>query len=265
MDIDLFLFDLDGTLAGHNGIPTKTQEVLTALMSKGKKCSVVTGNTILQFHTKFEGVFRPNVPLVLECGGRVTTVEGKDLVRYEFKENNMEAVERYLIKYPQQVVFAGFYPLEGSKFVFYSPQINPHIADKYQSIIGLYTDNLDEFVTIMKKEGLVRMALKVNEGELELLKDKEFDGTITSNVGMYELTDQNVSKKTGIEFLANYLQIPLEKVAIFGNGHNDISMFNTAVGMKVKVGDECDKLLALSTYQVESPEVLGDFLEQNFL
>lgn len=64
----------------------------------------------------------------------------------------------------------------------------------------------------------------------------------------YEVTQKDCSKATGIRFLLDYLDLPLENSYAFGDSANDLPMLKYA-GNSIAMGNAMDEILPFCTYQ----------------
>lgn len=72
--------------------------------------------------------------------------------------------------------------------------------------------------------------------------------TVTASSSRYiEFNKKGVNKGTGLKWLANYLNIPIEETIAIGDNYNDIGMFDVA-GLSVCVASSHDDIKALCDY-----------------
>lgn len=256
MNIQACIFDLDGTLSVEKGvIPWTLQETIRRMQRQGMLCTVDTGNAFVQYIRKFGGQFTPNAPLILENGSRICDVWESYVVSPSLEPEIIEAIP-WIMEH-NQVNLIGFYPGLYDNYVFYSeagyiPEALYHTTcARYVSYEDLLR-HIDEFHPS-------RIVLAIENDSLQL--PEGFIGSVFSNLGVHEITPQGVDKQWGVRKWSEVMNIPLENIAVFGNGHNDIPLLASPVAMKVYIGNDCEPLEELATHRVESAYELEDLLK----
>lgn len=259
----LFLFDLDGTLTiEHRIIPSKTQETLQKMMEAGYLVSAATGNTFAQFKQKFGQQWTPNAPMILECGSRITTVEGNDITQKPFTPEVIDQLREFLRH--KQVHFSCFYPLAGGTYDVYSHD-EDYVRGRYGAVMGYITPHVDEFFDLMREKGATRFVIK-KDSHHDFDFPQDFPALVARNEGVFEITMPGVHKGVMVEELAKHLNISMDEIVIAGNGYNDIDFFKYAdVPTKIKVGDECPELSEWATVEVPNAIELAYWLEKQYL
>jgi Cof subfamily protein (haloacid dehalogenase superfamily) len=82
----------------------------------------------------------------------------------------------------------------------------------------------------------------------------------------YTVNHIDASKGKALKFLSEYFNIPLSDIMVFGDGSNDISMFQIA-GTSVAMGNSIAELKAIATYTTDTVQNNGVslFLEKYFI
>lgn len=88
-----------------------------------------------------------------------------------------------------------------------------------------------------------------------LLKNFKFEITKSEEHNI-EVTPESINKGTGIEKICHHLNIPLSSVAVFGDGENDLSMFQKA-GITIAMGNATDTLKRFSDFITKSNDEEG--------
>lgn len=73
---------------------------------------------------------------------------------------------------------------------------------------------------------------------------------------IYEVTRKDTSKATGIQFLLDYFNLPLENSYAFGDSNNDLPMLKYA-GNSIAMGNAMKEILPFCTYQTTDIEDNG--------
>lgn len=212
--IKLIVFDLDNTLAPvGKGILPETIERLKAIEKSGIQIAICSGKPT--FYTC--GLMRQvelDDPILIGENGAVIQF-GVDLPprRYEVQTYSKEAKEtiRFLRgKIEEQLPHVWFQPNEVGLTPFLTKQ--------------------EEFDTINKI--------------LEDYKEQVNDVIVYEQFDCFDITPNGITKKSGIEKLANMLSVSPEEMIAVGDGINDYPMFEfagKALGVKVKDTDKVDK------------------------
>lgn len=259
----LFLFDLDGTLTiEHRIIPGKTQETLQKMMEAGYLVSTATGNTFAQFKQKFGQQWTPNAPMILECGSRITTTEGNDLLQKPFTTEVITGLKDFLKH--KHIHFACYFPLTGGTYDVYSHD-EEYVRGRYGAVMGQITSHIDEFFHLMQEKGATRFVIKKHSHH-DFDFPEDFPALVARNEGVFEITMPGVHKGSMVAELAKHLDIAMSEIVIAGNGYNDIDFFKYAeVPIKIKVGDECPELSEWATEEVPNAIELAYWLEKEYL
>ena len=260
MNIQACIFDLDGTLSVEKRIiPWPVQETIRNMQRHGILCTVDTGNAFIQYIRKFGGQFTPNAPLILENGSRICDMWESYLVSPALEPEIIDAIP-WIIEH-NEVNLIGFYPGLYDNYLFYS-EVGYIPEALYHTTFARYVTYAD-LLRHMHDFSPSRLVLSITNDYLQL--PEGFVGSVFSNLGVYEITPQGVDKQWGVKKWSELMNIPLENIAVFGNGHNDIPLLSSPVGMKVYVGNECEPLADLATHRVDSAYDLEDFLAQEIL
>lgn len=263
--IKLIAFDIDGTLIeyGQHSVKENVLQMLKTLKSKGYKIAVVTGRNYITIGDKLE-LFDQADYFIGSNGIFVYDTKNKQEIYNDYI--NLEHVKEIMPKL-LDVVDSGYlcddqhlYVSDNldtsnwfmSKWVDYIKPLNYEIINPSAiSIIALtHTDPLQY--------------TKVEE----LIKSTHLPLSITSTWtrGTF-ISNQNVDKWTGVDWLARHLGFTLENVMAFGDGSNDIKMIEHAgIGIAVQGKDYAqDTINKVADFICDSPKEDGlyRFLEQN--
>ncbi len=101
-----------------------------------------------------------------------------------------------------------------------------------------------------------------NEALLQALKRENFEGCdVTKSADfLVEVVNKNYSKGTAVEFLANYYDVPLEKVIAAGDQINDTPMIERA-GLGIAVKNADNELKEKANYVCEHTNEEGAIAE----
>ena len=212
--IKLIVFDLDNTLAPvGKGILPETIKSLREIEDKGIQIAICSGKPT--FYTC--GVMRQaelNNPILIGENGAVIQF-GVDLPprKYEVQKYSKEAKEtiRFLRAKIEEVL--------------------PHVWFQPNEV------GLTPFLTKQEEFDAVNKVL-------EDYKEQVNDVIVYEQFDCFDITPNGITKKSGIEKLANMLGVVPEEMIAVGDGINDYPMFEfagTALGVNVKDEDKVDK------------------------
>ncbi|MFQ7538524.1 MAG: Cof-type HAD-IIB family hydrolase [Clostridium sp.] len=237
--IKALFFDVDNTIYTHriHDFPASTQQALNRLKDKGYRIGVATSRCRYEV-SNLPSFFR-SLHLMLQSlmgsthHGQEETVTSFPLLQ--------EQVER-LIRYCEQ----RHIPVRYSTFdddCLTTPC--PHnIRDEF---FKLYLNM--PVVKPYEQETVFNMLAYPQNGEqreeiIALMRDA-FIVTHSSNT--LEITAENVDKSKGVEAMAAHWDIPVEQIACFGDGANDVGMLQAA-GIGIAMGNANPKAKAAADY-----------------
>lgn len=93
---------------------------------------------------------------------------------------------------------------------------------------------------------------------VDIIRGMKLDGVSAdhSNYNYFEITNEVAVKSFGIEYIRQRDNLKKEELLAFGDGENDIKMFET-VGTSVAMGNANDKVKSIATYTTLSNEEDG--------
>lgn len=212
--IKLIVFDLDNTLAPvGKGILPETIEKLREIEKAGIKIAICSGKPT--FYTC--GVMRQvelNDPILIGENGAVLQF-GVDLPprKYEVQKYSKEAKET--IRFLREKI----------------KEVLPHVWFQPNEV------GLTPFLTKQEEFDAINKIL-------EDYKEQVNDVIVYEQFDCFDITPNGITKKSGIENLANILGVVPEEMIAVGDGINDYPMFEyagTALGINVKDADKVDK------------------------
>ncbi len=231
MNRKLLFFDIDGTLLSENGIPDSTKQALVEARQKGCMLFVNTGRTWVSIPAKireldFDGY-------VCGCGTNIY-YKGSRIFSSGISNERCKEVAKRI----RQMDIPVFYEADDAIYFDYqSAASDPWICHAREAFETEGKD-LDE---LLNSENLVYdkilMVLKPSrEGErLKEFLSEDFECIDRQN-DMWEVTQKNCSKATGIRFLCEYLGASAADCYVFGDSENDRSMLE-AVPNSVVMGN----------------------------
>jgi len=249
---ELLIFDIDGTCN------KRVYQVIQKFIESGHFVTFATGRGYLRTIQALTG-FKPNAPLILEDGGRITNINGLNIYLSQLSEDEILSVKSVIKKNHDQIDLAVFYPLHDQKMQILSLGGKGDLTvSNLRSIKGQLTRDVDSFIEWAHSLGSVMITVISKEGS-QLNIPNEISWTIAA--GEYNFHPQGINKASGVKCIVSLLGISYDQTAVIGNDNNDLSMFELPVGMKIAVGDNAE-LQSLATHCIKSPDELADFLKK---
>lgn len=234
MDKKIIFFDVDGTLyaPGQEGISEKVKNAIIQTRDKGHLCFIASGRPdafISQYIKEmgFDGY-------VLANGAHIK-YRNKDLkVRYIDYNCLKEIIDKLKKK--------------NIEYVFETPTYS-YIDKKQEKLLHFYSKcNIDfcHFCYEFDEDEVMHKTVKIevwinNEDELKYVQSchDSFIYELHPDHHSMEIYTKDVSKAIGILDVLNLLDISVENSLCFGDGTNDVEMFET-VGHSIAMGNAID-------------------------
>lgn len=265
----LYVSDLDGSLLrSDETISEYTIQVINELVEKGMNFSYATARSYHTAHKVTQGL-DAKIPLITYNGTMIKdNVTGEILVSNFFDTNIYQFIDD-LIHYDIYPIVYSLIDNE-EKFSYIEEKCSQGALDfiysrkgdirdhKVDCIQDLYKGHIF-YITCIDKEEKLEPIYKKYKHQYHSIFQKDF----YSKEQWLEFLPQNASKSNAIQQLKEYLQC--EKVVAFGDGKNDIDMFEKA--------DECyavenavDELKDIATGIIghHNDDAVAKWLKENF-
>lgn len=248
-----FFFDIDGTLKPYGKeIPLSTKKALNELKNRGHKIFLATGrrrNEILDFMDDL------NIDSAVCAGGACVVIDGKVEKETYFEEQELRKIIDECRK--NKVLFAAV--REGSCAACYGGwRLKPYtyamrIYAKFKKIkIGSVevksVNNFADIKMISEEE-----MLKTKTQKILFFRTKNIDKVDV--LKKYRIYNERIwktiefdFKEKGIEFIKEKCKINMEDIVVFGDGHNDLSMFKKYPVNSVAMGNSCSELKETASF-----------------
>lgn len=260
----LIAIDLDGTTLNTKSlISPRTEKVLKKAMNSGHYVSIVTGRPY-RMSNHFYQQLGLTTPMVNFNGGLVH-IPNKQWT--EEKESKIQRDLVFDILAQKQALSLDFVAAE-NKETFYIDNLDYFDATFFASEANernlLTTKNLISDPTSMmvrtskEKAQYVSDALTSQYGEYVDVR------TWGGPTAILEIVSKGIQKATGVEQVANYLNVKRSDILAFGDEHNDEEMLEYAGwGVAMKNATEHIKSIANDiTDKTNEEDGLADYLEQ---
>lgn len=254
MNKRILAFDLDGTLLNaQHEITKNTLEVIKTLKSLGHYVVVITGrsyNACIYYAKLLEADY------TIACNGAFTYDNSDNSIYNKLpldKELSQEIL-KLLYKKQKQLKIQW-----DSITTYYSNSITPFESTYINNYKRDFPEDLFNHRIIEDYEDIKDFNEEIyqiffhplgNYKDVYLEALQELNRFKNVNIVDFknDYTDINhhlATKGNGLKTLADFLRISREEVIVFGDGDNDISMFEYA-GMRVAMENACDELKRLS-------------------
>ncbi|WP_296970225.1 Cof-type HAD-IIB family hydrolase [Tepidanaerobacter sp. EBM-38] len=251
--------DLDGTLLNAAGeITDENRKAIEILKAKGKEVIIATGR-----HDLIANKYLYELDLatpIIACNGALIkdvltgeilymkTMEpdiAAKLVDY-CKDNRLD----YLVYTPE-----GIYYSENSKRINLVREYNMSVKKELQAQSYSVKD-LD-----ISNQDIIKVLINDQDKHIleRLNKDINTDNSlaiVSSGRGLIDIMSWGVSKGNALITLSKHLDIDFEEIVVFGDNHNDISMFEVA-GLSIAVDNAEEELKKVADYVTLSNDMSG--------
>ena len=252
-EIRLVALDLDGTLFNEEGNITKASvETLCRIQKQGVQIVVSSGRD-------YDGISweqLQDIPIDYVVTGNGSAVyatkDRKRLFEECMDQEKLIPVLEYILqKEVYMTIFvdgAHYTPMECESYVD-----NLEIPDYIKDWLRGYQKGLENFMMHMREDitRLQKVTLNFQSapggGYLNRKEVKEYlqrnpdIHVVEGGFGNLEFTRKGTNKATGLIFLADYLQIPIEQVMAIGDSENDIEMIESA-GVGIAMGNALENV-----------------------
>ena len=261
MKFDLFVTDFDGTLGiAPDHVESQTIEAINKFVDKGGRFAIVTGRMYSSIRAiclkyNFKGM------VISYQGAMINDIEsGKSVFTGGIDYKLASEIASDLITEGVQTV------VDIDDKMFYN--IKSEYTDFYENAVGVKGElqpDLIKFVLEQKKVAQKVGAICSPEQSERLVKkyQKKYGDKLIINNGsrhLVEVVSPTCSKGFAVKFLADYYNIPLDKVIAVGDSTNDLELLKGS-WHGVCVGDGRDELKAIAKeitvpYEMQPVKVL---------
>ena len=256
-DIKLIAFDLDGTLLNSKKeLTPNTRETLEKAASMGIEIVPSTGrfwNLIPDYVRELDFI---NYAITLNGAEVYDVKKSKSLVKFEIPAQRALKMARVFDDI-DEIIYDCVIDSKGYMRRELHEKIPAFMVGEWQvKLVADFRKPLEseEFYDLLKNsEGVQKIQIFTLDKNLraDLLKalpvvfrKNLFTSSISNNI---EINDMNAKKGNALEFLAEYLKIPIESTIAFGDGLNDVSMIEAA-GIGAAMKNSCKEVLDVADF-----------------
>lgn len=239
-----FFFDIDGTLTStkiHSMVPDNTQEALHKLQENGHFVAIATGRPYYFAH---EFASRLNIDNMVCNGGNDLYVDGVCIHHESFdRELALEAIHQCLEKDISFCVSIDNTPRRLTHNTHFLRDLNGH---EYRGELEIIEDlNYDDIPSFERVFIAIR---KEDEHQLAVFQ-KQMPSRYHEEYLILEPDD----KYQGIDRLIKMINAPKGDIVVFGDGSNDIKMFQQAP-FSIAMGNGITQLKELADFVTKSSD-----------
>lgn len=272
----LFATDLDGTLLNSNHEVSKENiEALKLAQQEGVEIAIATGRTYSDaIHICKKANI--NAHIISNNGALVFSKEGKKLKSSTIDKESLEYVLNWLyeneyffeictdknlfLPYDTKTILEKDFKIAKAN----DPSLPINIVSDMTSLIfsqeGIKLINCKDDILNSDLDFCSITAVSFDKNRLQYGRDRYSKyknlSMVVSSEYNFEMINKNASKGNSLEYLANYLGIPLKDVAAIGDNYNDISMFRK-VGISVAMGNAKDDIKTICSHVSVSNDLNG--------
>ncbi|MDO4465801.1 MAG: Cof-type HAD-IIB family hydrolase [Bacillota bacterium] len=238
-------FDVDGTLSTKwpFTIPESTKKAIRALRKNGHFVSIATGRPIEVINPYAKTL---DIDTYVCNGGAVVVKNYEKIIKEELNQELCFALLEYLEErhIPYAVSVDEKFTFLHRKGEAYPEHIPQHFIDEVMRDCDF---NIHELPTIQRICVLASSKTLLDFGHKEFI-DQGYD------IGMYMIEPDD--KYRGIELLMDHFGYPKEDIVVFGDGENDMKMFNDAP-LSIAMGNSVPPLKEIADYVTSHVEEDG--------
>lgn len=230
--------DIDGTIITYNeDMPEPHRKALFDARAAGHHVVLATGRTVLGTLNTVKALDLYDVPLVCSNGAVVATVHSS--AKGDF------TIERAITFDPTTALDALYAKLPDAAYAVEKPGHGMMVTDNFPS------HEIEGEITVMEFDKLKQhmatrvIARSVNHSAEEFQEVAEAAGLHGVNyyvgwTAWMDISPNGISKATSLELVREQLNVPREYTRAFGDGRNDLEMFEwahhaTAMGQAVDI------------------------------
>lgn len=255
-DIKIIFFDIDGTLIAldRDNISKKTQIALNKLKDKGIKIAIATGRGTVQI-PKFDGV---DFTTYLSFNGSLCTDHGEDIHTNPIGKDDLYRLMENAKDMDKPLSLAG-------KDFFVTNYLDEDL-EQYYSFGSAMPDLVDDLRYFIENKNIYQTYMSLRESEYE----RALEGTKDIKIAAWwdravDIIPKTAGKGRAIEKVLDYYGFRKDQALAFGDGNNDIEMFEKIRGIAMANASEDLKDLAYDTCKSVDEDGIYHYLKDKEL
>ncbi len=239
-------FDLDGTLLTSNlSVAASSINAIRKIHEEGVEPVIATGRTLCEIGSILEAT---NIRSCVAMNGQYVIYEGEVVYENPLDRNEVKALHLAAERNGHEMAFYN------EEKITVTSEGSDLISKNYQRVGGQYPP---VNASLYEDEPIYLMLLFCKEGEEAYYQEKfpYFQFVRNSPYGC-DVYPADSSKAAGIEQLMNHQRLSSEYIYAFGDGFNDIEMFQL-VKHTVAMGNAVDDLKRIAKYVTKTNDKDG--------
>lgn len=235
--IKMVFSDFDETLLNYysdkNYFDEYQLDVLSRLRDKGIKFCIVTGRAV-SFFDKFPSLLERIDYILASNGSCIYDVKKNE---YIYQNSINEEIFRKIINYCYKNDYSFLVNSFGKRYSYGS-----YFGIECESYRSEESYRCCQLVVAFPKKGIEEVSNYLETLPMIVVNNV----TIWDDYCSMDINNKLVSKGSSIVWLCDYLKVDKDDTIAFGDGNNDVSMFEV-VGQSVAVGNSSDKIKHFSS------------------
>jgi Cof subfamily protein (haloacid dehalogenase superfamily) len=237
LDYQLVALDLDGTLLGANAtLSPRNLSALRQLAQQGVHVCIATGRIPATAKVVTAAIDFPH--LLATYNGALITEQpsGKELYRGWMQPAQVQEVLACFVA----LGLEGHCDVFSDDCWYFSPYDEPYLT--YTRRFDIATAPIPEkWPDVAAPKVMTIIAREVNQEILQQVRQRlpAYDVTLSTPT-LLEVTLGGVNKGAALQWMADFLGVPIEATIAFGDQHNDVTMIKTA-GYGVAMGNAVEE------------------------
>lgn len=238
MEQKILFFDIDNTLYDHknNCVPASTIDAINKLKDNGHIVAIATGRGPIYIS---EMCGELEIDTYVGFNGNYVVLEDELISITYLSEKNVRSIHDYCLENDLKLVYTS---VDG----YYTMHANDKSIVKYYQEFNTYYPNIIDEVSDFKH--YTQLTIMANEEQEKALRKqfKQFDFIRVNDYGL-NILEKGGQKEKGIQKIMDVLHFERNNIICFGDGLNDISMFQFA-GTSVAMNNGHTLLKQIATY-----------------
>lgn len=239
----MLVLDLDGTLLNsQKQIDKITIEAINKAKKYVNEIVIASGRGHESINNFYKDMGLEGFKIALN-GSYVMDNQNEILYANFIKGSVLEAALNLALKYKVKIFFTGI-----NEHIYFDQNAGDYSVSEIKEIVG------------QSKERFLKFSMDVSRltelNELRADLDKLSLNISLSDEGHFEVTNYGISKITGINYLAEKMNIELSDIIAIGDSENDLAMLKE-VGTSVAMGNATEEVKNISEYITKTNNNFG--------
>ncbi len=251
-DVKLVVFDLDGTLlTSKSKISHQSKLAIDLLKKKGIKIAIASGRIFSMLKNFYEALELKDF-VISSNGAAIDDLSTQQPIQQLFADRkDAKKVVEFCVEnhiecniLKRDACYFQPYSDRIAKFDLYNKHAKEEKSEEIKII--LYDQGIDDYGRI-EKLLIYEMDPIKTEKVVNFVESNTQLMHMTSGIGYTDISSHGVSKGEAVKKIAEYMNISLDEVCVFGDYDNDISMLEVA-GISVVMANGTKNTLEYADY-----------------